>query len=291
MNGDVVERIYEYDNYRFFLRDYFREQKRLKEMFSHRYFARRAGFASSSFCAHVIEGKRNLTESSLGKMVRGLKLTGKASSYFATLVAFNQARTVEERERTFRTLERLRKSTDLYRLNRKQWAYYDEWYYPVIRELAVYADWQGDYRKLGALVRPVVSPEKARQAVETLVAIGMLRPLGEGRYEQPSEGVTASDVPSAVTRSTRKEFLLRAIEAAETLPVDERHVSGVTVAMSRGRYEAFVEKMDELRRMVLAAAIEEPEVERVYQFNFQAFPLSEPVDRPGRGKRGIGGRP
>jgi uncharacterized protein (TIGR02147 family) len=281
----VVERIYEYDNYRFFLRDYFREQKRLKDMFSHRYFARRAGFASSSFCAHVIDGKRNLTERSLYKMMRGLKLTGKASSYFSALVAFNQAKTVEEREDNFRVLKRLRKSTDLYRINRKQWAYYDEWYYPVIRELVAYAHWRGDYRTLGELVRPSVSADKAREAVETLVAIGMLRPTDDGGYEQASEGVTGGDVPPSVTRNARKEFLLRAIEATETLSVDERHVAGVTVAMSRENYESLVAKMDELRRMVLAAAIDEPDVDRVYQFNFQAFPLSESIE-PRRGAKG-----
>ena len=107
MAGEVVKRIFEYDNYRFFLRDFFKEQKRLKAAFSHRFFARRAGFSSSSFCAHVIEGKRNLTADSLRRMLKGLGLSGRPATYFESLVHYNQARTAEDRDESTRALERL----------------------------------------------------------------------------------------------------------------------------------------------------------------------------------------
>lgn len=277
MEQSPVERVFEYDNYRFFLRDYFREQKRLKEIFSHRFFARRAGFSSSSFCAHVIEGKRNLTAESLRKMVRGLGLSGKPASYFEALVYYNQARTVEDREHFFRELDRLRRSTQFYRVHERQHAYYQEWYYPVIRELAVYGDWRGDFSRLGRLVRPSLTPDKARKAVETLESIGLLERMTDGRYRQSSEAVTAESVPPPVTRKMRKEMMIRAIEAMETLPIDKRHISGATVAMTERMYQQFTERLDELRRDIIQAAAQDTQVQRVYQVNFQVFPLSEPV--------------
>jgi uncharacterized protein (TIGR02147 family) len=274
MDNLVTDRIYEYDNYRSFLRDYFVEQKRLRDVFSHRFFARRAGFASSSFCSHVIDGKRNLTSESLRKMIRGMRLTGKSASYFEALVQFNQAKTVEDRETWFRELERLRKSTSFYRVNQQQFAYYDEWYYPVIRELVAHGDWRGDYRLLGSMVTPAITPDKARRAVQTLESIGMIQ-RGVDTFIQTNQAVTARDVPSAVTRKTRKEFLLRAIEAMETLPVDQRHVSGVTVSMSEKTYREVMDRLDEMRREILEMAINDESSERVYQINVQAFPLSE----------------
>ncbi len=286
MQNLVSDRIFEYDNYRSFLRDYFAEQKRLRDAFSHRFFARRAGFASSSFCSHVIDGKRNLTSDSLKKIIRGMKLTGKASSYFEALVRFNQAKTVEDREAYFRELERLRKSTQFYRVNQQQFAYYDEWYYPVIRELATHADWDGDFRVLGSMVTPAIAPEKARRAVETLASIGLLRQNGDGGYQQINQAITAADVPTAVTRKTRKEFLLRAIEAMETQPVDHRHVAGVTVSMSEQTFQTVMEKLDSVRKEILELAINDESVERIYQFNFQAFALSERIGkRTPHGKR------
>ncbi len=277
MQNLIVEKIYEYDNYRFFLRDYFKEQKRLKSIFSHRYFAKRAGFSSSSFCSHIIDGKRQLTENSLKKILKGLGIRGRRATYFHNLVMYNQAVTVEERELYFRKLDRIRKNTEFYTVKKKQYAYYDKWYYPVIRELAVYGNWNGNYTKLASMVTPPIQPEKARKAVDALVEIGMLLKREDGSYTQPHEAVTAKDVPPVVTRKTRRDYIHLAEEAMEKLPIEERHISGVTVLMSKEKFKEVTEKLDEIRRSILSESLDENIKNRVYQFNFQAFPLSKDV--------------
>lgn len=277
MQNLIVEKIYEYDNYRFFLRDYFKEQKRLKSIFSHRYFAKRAGFSSSSFCSHIIDGKRQLTENSLKKILKGLGIRGRRATYFHNLVMYNQAVTVEERELYFRKLDRIRKNTEFYTVKKKQYAYYDKWYYPVIRELAVYGNWNGNYTKLASMVTPPIQPEKARKAVDALVEIGMLLKREDGSYTQPHEAVTAKDVPPVVTRKTRRDYIHLAEEAMEKLPIEERHISGVTVLMSEEKFKEVTEKLDEIRRSILSESLDENIKNRVYQFNFQAFPLSKDV--------------
>lgn len=283
-----TNKVYEYENYRRFLRDYFKEQKALRATFSHRNFARRAGFSSSSFCAHVIEGKRNLTEKSVKKMIRGLRLSGRAAAFFESLVFYNQAKTIEDRENRFREMERLRKASEFYKINQDQFAYYDEWYYPVIRELVVHSDWGGDYDRLALLVRPAVSPEKARKAVHTLLDIGLLVENSDGTFSQKHQSVTAGGVPSAVTRKVRKEYLLRALEATEELSVDRRHISGLTVAMSEEQYRKTMQMIDELRIKILREAEAEDEslVDGVYQVNFQAFPLTKKSIRRARNDEG-----
>ena len=265
MQNLTVEKIYEYDNYRFFLRDYFREQKRLKSIFSHRYFAKRAGFSSSSFCAHVIDGKRQLTEKSLKKILRGLGMRGRRATFFRYLVMYNQAVTAQERELYFKKLDRIRKNTEFYIVKKKQYAYYDKWYYPVIRELAVYSNWNGNYAKLASLVTPPIQPDKARKTVEALVEIGMLIKKEDGSFTQSHEAVTARDVPPVVTRKTRRDY----IHLAE----------GVTVLMSEEKFKEVTEKLDEIRRSILSESLEEDVKNRVYQFNFQAFPLSKDVTK------------
>jgi uncharacterized protein (TIGR02147 family) len=279
MTNPVTEHLFEYDNYRFFLRDYFVQQKKLRNIFSHRYFARRAGFSSSSFCAHVIDGKRNLTDDSLRKIIKGLGITGRLATYFETLVRFNQAKTVEEREQFIRKLERLRKTTDFYKVNEKQVRYFEEWYYPVIRELAVYSGWNGDYHKLAALVRPSITPEKARKAVEILVEMGLLICGVDGSYSQSNLVVSADDLPPPVTRKTRRELIYRAIEAMESLPVDRRHISGCTVAVTGRQYTDIVEQIDELRKRILESAMDSSGADRIYQVNFQVFPLSAEFEK------------
>jgi uncharacterized protein (TIGR02147 family) len=278
-NNIVLNEIYRFDNYRAFLKEFFNEQKKIKNCFSHRYFAQKAGFNSSSFCAHVMDGKRNLSPNSLPKMIQGLGLKGKSAQFFENLVFFNQSKTLEERENFFHSLEKIRKSTDYYRVNHQQFAYYDEWYYPVIRELAVYANWSEDYNMLANLVRPKISPDKARRAVQELLDIGIIHKVSPGVYQQNSEVLVAENIPASIIRKSRKEFMLRAVEACENLGPKERHISSVTVAMSAESYRKLSKKIDEFRKQILDEAVNDPQVDAVYQINFQAFPLSEDIPR------------
>lgn len=275
MDNPILDRLFEYDNYRFFLKDYFQVQKELKESFSHRYFARRAGFSSSGFFHHVIEGKRGLTEKSMEKMIKGLSLRGRKATFFKNLVLFNQAKELEEREKYFKVIDRIRKTSYIYKVKKKQFTFYEEWYHPVIRELAASKNWNGNFAALASLVVPAISAEKAKSSVELLENIGMIKKIDEGKYIQVQDAVTASDVPVVVTRKMRKDYLQLAEKAMEQLPLEERLISGVTVSMSRERFDKIVLKLDEVRQMILADALEEDsQKQSVYQINFQAFPLS-----------------
>lgn len=276
-NNHVTGKIFEYDNYRFFLRDYFLEQKKIKKTFSHRSFAEKAGFVSSSFVSHVIDGKRSLTDSSAEKIIKAIALRGKRATFFKTLILYNQADTIENREELYRILNRIRKGSELFLVNEKQWSYYDEWYYPVIRELAILADWENDYKKLGELVMPMIPPEKARKAVELLVNIGMLKKTSDG-FSLDHNTVSAKDIPAVVTRKMRREFIHLAEEAMEKLDTHERHISGVTVTLSESQYVIIEKKLDELRQFILSDTFcDTNDVGKVFQINLQAFPLSKSI--------------
>src|SRR5262249_33177209 len=90
--------VYDYADYREFLRDRFFELKKKNPLFSYRSFNRLAGLKNSGFLKLVIEGKKNLGEIGILKMARGFKLNEVETRYFDSLVRFNQAGDGEERE-------------------------------------------------------------------------------------------------------------------------------------------------------------------------------------------------
>jgi uncharacterized protein (TIGR02147 family) len=274
-NPTVCDRIFEYDNYREFLQDYFEEQRKHKSFFSHRYFAQKAGFNSHSFCAYIMDGKRNLSHESIKKMVKGLGLAGKKADYFEALVDYNQSLEDEEREKFYKNLQRLRKATEFYRVNAKQLAYYDHWYYPVVRELAVYSDWNGDFEKLANLVRPAIPVEDAEKAIKTLLEIGMLELREDGLYYQPSQVVTAEKIPGYIFKNARRDFIRKAIEASEIIPKSERHISYSILAMSRKTFDEASKLIDEVRKKILVLAMEDEQVDGVFDLNIQMFPLTQ----------------
>lgn len=274
----VIEHIYEYTDFRIFLKDFFNEQKKLLPVFSHRYFAQKAGFGSPSYASHVMDGKRNLSTNSLRKMIKGIGLEGKQAVYFECLVNFNQAKNKENKKYFHDQLDKLVKSRDFYPIEFSQLAFYDEWYYPVIRELAVFAEWNGDYKKLAKLVKPEITEEKAKLAVETLLSIGLLSKDKSGKYFEEKEAITAKDVPPHIVKRQRKKYLIKGIEASDNMGPDIRHLSYVTVALGKKSYQEITEKINELRQMILASSTEETKPDKVFHVNFQIFPLSEDIN-------------
>lgn len=267
--------VFEYENYRAFLKDWFAEQKAKRATFSHRYFAQRAGFASSSFCSHVMEGHKNLSVESIGKMAKGLSLSGRAAQYFEALVLCNQAQTLADREEYRLRLSRLRRSSQLYKVNKHQFSFYDQWYFPVIRELAVYADWHDDYVTLAGMVIPSITAEEARSAVESLISLGLLIRSEEGSLQQSAATISAENVPPVLYRSMKKTFLVRGLEAADRFSSPQLHHSSVTLSYTQAGYERARALIDTLRRDLLTLAEEDNGAERVYQANLQLFPLTE----------------
>jgi len=266
--------IYSYEDYRCFLRDYFTHQKNADRGFTHRSFAKTAGFSSSSFCMHVMDGKKNLSEESIQKLKTALGLEGTAARYFEALVLYNQAKTLREREFQFSELNKIRKNTLYYKVNKRQFVLYSEWYFSVIRELAVYSDWNGDFQLLGSMVVPPLSAEKARKAVATLLDAGLLLYNDDGTLRQNSPIVSAERAPAVVVNRLKKDFMLKAIEAEEKFRKPAKYSSSATLSMSMSNFEKAKKMIDELRQQLLTMAINDVEVEQVFQVNFQMFPLS-----------------
>ena len=271
--------IFAYEDYRSYLRDFFVLQKKSIKGFTHRSFAKLAGFSSSSFCLHVIEGRKNLSGESIQKLKTALGLEGAAARYFEALVQYNQAKTLHDREYHFSELNKIRRNTLFYRVNKHQFILYSEWYFSVIRELAVYSDWNGDFRRLGSMVVPPLSAEKAKKALDSLVDAHLLIYNEDGTLRQNSRVVSAEGAPAVVVNKLKKEFMLKGIEAEEKFRKPAKYSSSATLSMSMRNFEKAKVMIDEVRQQLLAMAMNDDEVDQVFQVNFQMFPLSGPVKK------------
>jgi uncharacterized protein (TIGR02147 family) len=271
--------IYEYEDYRSYLRDFFSAQKESNKNFTHRYFAKMAGFSSSSFCLHVMNGRKNISGESIQKFIIALGLKGKAARYFEALIRYNQNKKLYDRELYFSQLNKIRRGTKFYRVNKRQFVLYSEWYFSVIRELAVHSDWNGDYRRLGNMVVPPLSEEKTKKAVETLIDVGLLIKNDYGTLRQNFPVVSAQAAPAFVVNKLKKDFLFKALEAEEKFRKPAKYSSSATLSMSMRSFEKAKVMIDDVRQALLTMAMNDMEVDQVFQVNFQMFPLSGPIKK------------
>lgn len=89
--------VFDYLDFRQYLRDYYAARKAGNPSFSYENFARKAGLKSKGMLHDIMGGKRNLTRDSLYKVAEACGLAGEALVYFENLVAYGQSKSLKER--------------------------------------------------------------------------------------------------------------------------------------------------------------------------------------------------
>ncbi len=178
--GRKMPNIFNYLDYREFLEDFYDEKKSGNPHFSFQVFASQAGFRSKSFIKLVIDGKKNLTAESIERLNKSLKLGDKQFAYFKDLVEFNQATSSQVQNFLMEKLLSYNKRNSARQVLQNQYDFYRNWYHNTIRELVCVVRFGDDFRMLGALVKPSISARKARQSVELLENLGLIRKKDNG---------------------------------------------------------------------------------------------------------------
>lgn len=267
--------IYEYMDYREYLRLLFEKKKLEHPFYSYRLFSQKAGFKSPNFLKLVIDGNRNLTKESVFKVIKAFNLNKREADYFENLVFLNQSKTLEEKNLYLTRLLRHRVKTDARKLEESEYEYYTSWYNPVIRELATAVDFRGDFRKLGSMVSPPITAREAQKSVELLLKLDFLRQKKDGSYEKTSACLTTGpQVRSVAVANYHKAMMRLASESIERFPAEKRDITSVTISVSEESYTAIIEKLRALRKELLELAESDMNPEKVAQLNLQLFPVS-----------------
>jgi uncharacterized protein (TIGR02147 family) len=267
--------IYEYMDYREYLRLLFEKKKLEHPFYSYRLFSQKAGFKSPNFLKLVIDGNRNLTKESVFKVIKAFNLNKREADYFENLVFLNQSKTLEEKNLYLTRLLRHRVKTDARKLEESEYEYYTSWYNPVIRELATAVDFRSDFRKLGSMVSPPITAREAQKSVELLLKLDFLRQKKDGSYEKTSSSLTTGpQVRSVAVANYHKAMMRLASESIERFPAEKRDITSVTISVSEESYTAIIEKLRALRKELLELAESDMNPEKVAQLNLQLFPVS-----------------
>jgi uncharacterized protein (TIGR02147 family) len=275
--AEELPSVFEYTDYRQFLKDHYEARKAQDKKYSFRFFARRAGLSSSNFLKLVMDGKRNLGATTISKFVKALKLEPEEAGFFADLVAFDQAETLAERNRAFERVAANRRFRKARRLEGPLFRYLTRWYYPAVRELAGRADFKEDPSWIAKQLTPKITVTQARSALRTLQELGLLVADESGRLVRGETSLTTGhEVRSVVIPAYHRQMIERAADALEAVSPDERDVSALTVCIKASSLGELKHKIHRFREEMLDRCDREDDPEQVYQLCIQLFPLSAP---------------
>jgi uncharacterized protein (TIGR02147 family) len=272
-----MESIFNYTNYRTYLRDYYNEKKKITHYFSFRYFAKKAGSGSPSWLKFVIDGKRNISMASIERFIPALELKKREASYFRELVLFNQAKTEKERSKYFTRLMKTVPADKFKLVKPSQHEFYRKWYYSAIREMVNLKTFKEEPHWIAAKLKPMVKPSDVKRALLILKNLGLVKYDKDGCLTQGDPILTSGDdVSGFAVREFHRQAMDLGKASMENFHHTSRELSSLTLSIPKKyakeiqtRIRAFEEEMLEM------VAKNTDEVETVYQLNYQFFPLIE----------------
>jgi uncharacterized protein (TIGR02147 family) len=279
-----MKAIFEYFDYRAFLRDYYLYKKSRNRNFSYRSFARKGDIKSPVFFKEVAEGKKNLSRSMIDKFCLALQFSEKEATYFKYLVLFDQAKTGKEKQEYYVNLRSMDHAKSEKALNADQYDYFSTWYNVVIRELITLFNFKDDFKSLAAALRPPIKLREAKESVKLLLKLGLIRKMPDGTYEQADTAIAAeSGVATLAIRNFNRAMARHAVAAIDELPKKERSISGITIGISPAMYDMINAEIVAFKDRIVTLVSRDKNCDRVYQLNMQLFPMSQKQD-PSTGK-------
>lgn len=267
-----MPRIFDYTNYRLFLKDRFEAEKTASE-FSYSVFAQRAGLKSRSFLRLVISGRRNLTEDSIKRITQGFALSDLESKAFACLVRYAQAEELETRQKHWEKFLQIasveRKSFRV----RDDYMYLTRMAYPLLSVLLRQEHISHDFENLSRLTG--LDLESLQEGLEILCNLGLITEIRPGVYKASTPTAnTSDDVPNIAIKTFHKNVLSRAAESIE-LPTPQREFQTVLMALRpedvaylRSRVRAWADEVDHTYSGFQRGSTQ------IYALNFNLIPMT-----------------
>jgi uncharacterized protein (TIGR02147 family) len=267
--------LFDYLDYRQYLRAVFEEKKRQLPGFSHRSLARKLSLKAPGHILFIIQGKRRLTEEISLRLSAYLKLNKKETDYLLSLVRYGEAKSPAEKQFAFEELLSARQRTAA-KVPSHSYRFYEKWYVSAIRASLDVEPFKGDYGRLARSLCPPISASEAKEAIETLTNLQMAK-KDENGFIRPAEPLicTGDSWQSATILNLQRKFLDLAKESFDRFSKDEFDVSNLTVTVSQETYDLIKRKIRDLRSQIMNMACAEQNPDRVLQVNFQLFPLQK----------------
>lgn len=266
--------IFDYTDFRKFLTDYYKDQKKTNSRFSYRFLTAQSGLNPGNFAA-MLKGERNLTTEATSQLARTLNLNKSETKYFHSMVLFCQAKNHEDKKGHFEELLRFKEST-VRIIDAEHYMFYDRWYYTAVREALAFFPLKDDnFAQLGKCIIPSISESQVARSISLLMNLNLIKKDHEGLYKRTDTLLSTGNDIRSLTLNNFAINTMRLATSAINTGLKETNLSSVSFSLSSEEFREVQEEIRRCRKKIMEIAKESAHPDRVYQFNMQLFPLTE----------------
>lgn len=266
--------IYEYQDFRKYLKDAVVDLRNQCVGFSFRNFSKLAGLGSPNFLILLSKGERNLTKRTAAKIAKTFGLDSMQCEFFENLVLFNQAKLADEKISYAQEITKIRSQLANYKLQCNEFNYYQKWQNIAIKELVQISPGISAEEMIGRL-EPSIDLKEIKESLDILTQLKFIKEES-GRYSSCINNILTGDqFTSTSVVQFHKNMLRLSEESLDRFKTSERDITAITTGLSPENFEKVRTKIKELRKEILALSEIDENKENVIQINFQMFPLTK----------------
>ncbi|MDC3250006.1 TIGR02147 family protein [bacterium] len=267
--------IFEYFDYRKFLKDFFQWKKANTPSFSHRAFAQKAGYSSSSYYANVVSGVHKLSETYIPRFIKGLSFNQAEGEFLILLIHFQHSSNEIEKQKYFDEIVNLKPYSEN-RINSSKSMYYKDWYTPVIHQILNVLNFDDDYKELAFFLSPSITVKQARESILLLRKLNLISKDENGFYK-PNDNILVGgpEVGIFQIRKFQKDMMDKAKESLDDVAPKDRCIVTNTITTDSKGVQQIKNMINSLQKNISLAVEEGEDHSSLYQFNVQFFPLTK----------------
>lgn len=268
--------IFDYVDYRAYLRDSYLAHKKLKKEYSFQYFSKKIGFASRAFLKMVMDGKRNLSLQAVEKVNRAFKHGKGESEYLRAMVLYAHAKSDDERRIYLDKMSSLKPRFRMAAIEREKYEVLTDKIYLILREAVEHPDFKEDPHWLCEKLRFTATPERIRDVLNTLLRLGLLARGEDGRLRQVDAVISTPRKVEIVDAFRYHDQILNLTrQALMTDPASFCDVTSMTIPIPAELLPKIHQLADEFRAKIAQLVnAGSREYHEVYLVNVQAFPVT-----------------
>lgn len=249
--------------------------------YSFRAMSRQLGFASPNYLKLVIDGQRNIGKRVVQQIANGLGLDNLESEYFEYMILLERSKTDIDRNWLYSQIARLRSGKVVSANESNHYAFYENWYNPIVRELVLGKNAESiNYSEIAELVSPSISEDEAQKSIELLTEKGLIEVDAEGNFCHGYPEMSAETESNAdAVKKYHSDMIDFGKAAIDGFKREEREISSVTMRVSEEGYQKVQKRIKEFREEIIHIILEDEGTDRVSQLNFQLFPVSGVVKK------------
>lgn len=230
-NYNIDNMIFEFSDYRSWLRSEIKKRAELNPLFSANAFSKKIGL-SQGFLSLVLKGKKQISEETAKKISDKMQLSESETKMLILFVRKENSKSIEIKNLYENEIKSLKKELNINQFSLDMFTLISNWYYPAILE-SLLTTTEPTIKYISDHLN--LDEQAVECAIKKLIDLDLVEKNGDNYFRKHKDFCDVPDIPSSVIRNYQREILEKALLALENQSKEERDITSLVLAIDKSK--------------------------------------------------------